>query len=139
MVINGTRLNGATSVLFNGLPATFKQISNGQIVAFVPIGATTGPIYVSTPGGSVVTTKAFLVAPRIASFTPSAAPGDVVTITGVNFNGTTKILINGLSAEFVVDSDSQVSVTVPTKGKTGRIKIFSPGGMVTSVANLIVA
>jgi len=139
VVINGTRLNGATSVLFNGLPATFKQISNGQIVAFVPIGATTGPIYVSTPGGSVVTTKAFLVAPRIASFTPSAAPGDVVTITGVNFNGTTKILINGLSAEFVVDSDSQVSVTVPTKGKTGRIKIFSPGGMVTSVANLIVA
>jgi large repetitive protein len=48
-------------VSFNGVPATFMQRSNGYIVAKVPAGATSGPITVTTPNGTVTSTVSFTV------------------------------------------------------------------------------
>jgi uncharacterized repeat protein (TIGR03803 family) len=52
---------GATSVTFNGTPATFVVEGSEFITATVPTGATTGPISVTTPGGTVTSTKSFTI------------------------------------------------------------------------------
>ena len=60
VVIFGKRLSNATSVAFDGIPATITSNSSTRIRAVVPIGATTGPISVVTVGGSA-TVSGFVV------------------------------------------------------------------------------
>jgi hypothetical protein len=52
---------GATSVTFNGTPASFVVEGSEFIIATVPSGATTGLISVTTPGGTVTSTKNFTI------------------------------------------------------------------------------
>lgn len=60
--ILGTKLTGATSVTFNGTPATsFKVNSGSEITATVPTGATTGPVVVVAPSGTYSTYPNFRV------------------------------------------------------------------------------
>jgi uncharacterized repeat protein (TIGR03803 family) len=61
--ILGTNLTGATSVTFNGTPAVFKVISPSLIGATVPTGATTGPVAVVTPSGTLTSNVNFRVEP----------------------------------------------------------------------------
>jgi len=58
----GTNLLGASSVSFNGTAASHIQVANSQAVwAWVPEGATTGPVTITTPNGSFTTTGSFTV------------------------------------------------------------------------------
>jgi uncharacterized repeat protein (TIGR03803 family) len=59
--ILGTDLTGATSVTFNGTAATFTVVSATEITTKVPTGATTGPVQVVTPGGTLTSNVAFTV------------------------------------------------------------------------------
>jgi hypothetical protein len=59
--IRGTRLTGATSVTFNGKPASFTVQNDTTILATVPIGATTGRITVTTPGGTATSAANFTI------------------------------------------------------------------------------
>jgi uncharacterized repeat protein (TIGR03803 family) len=60
--IIGNNFLGATSVSFNGTPATQFIVTSAQsIFAVVPAGATTGPVTVTTPNGSVTSKKDFTV------------------------------------------------------------------------------
>jgi uncharacterized repeat protein (TIGR03803 family) len=59
----GTNLTGATSVTFNGTPATFTVRSPSLISAAVPAGATTGTVQVVTPSGTLSSNVPFQVAP----------------------------------------------------------------------------
>ena len=62
VTINGTAFTGATSVKFNGVSQpTFTVVSATQITAAVPAGATTGPIAVTTPGGTATSASDFTV------------------------------------------------------------------------------
>jgi uncharacterized repeat protein (TIGR03803 family) len=61
VTILGTDLTGATSVTFNGTPATFTVVSASEITTTVPTGATTGFIVVTTPGGTLTSNKMFNV------------------------------------------------------------------------------
>jgi IPT/TIG domain len=62
VVITGTNFTGATAVTFNNVAATsFTVNSVTQITATVPTTATTGPIKVTTPGGSVTSTTNYTV------------------------------------------------------------------------------
>jgi uncharacterized repeat protein (TIGR03803 family) len=54
---------GATEVSFNGTSATFKVKGSEFITATVPQGATSGPISVTTPGGTIKSTQSFTVLP----------------------------------------------------------------------------
>ena len=71
VTINGQNLIGATSVTFGGVSAQQFTISNNgrKITAIVPVGATSGPIAVTTPAGTA-TRSAFLSNASVAS-TPS--------------------------------------------------------------------
>ena len=140
VTINGHNLRGGTSVTFGGTPAEFTISNNGRrITAFVPAGAASGPIAVTTPGGTATSAGSFTVipAPTIAGFTPISGPGGTpVTITGSNFTGATAVTFDGRNASFTVNaSGTEITATVPKNGmKPGSIfiSVTTPGGIVTS-------
>jgi uncharacterized repeat protein (TIGR03803 family) len=61
--ILGYGLTGTTAVTFNGTPANFTVVSDTFIKTNVPMGATTGTIEVTTPGGTLASSVAFVVNP----------------------------------------------------------------------------
>jgi len=61
--IYGSNLTGATSVTFNGTPASFGVIGPTLIKAQVPAGATSGTIQVTTPSGTLSSNVSFQVTP----------------------------------------------------------------------------
>jgi len=60
----GNNLTGATSVTFNGTAATFTVAKSGTYISTcVPAGATTGPVQVVTPSGTLTSNVNFQVLP----------------------------------------------------------------------------
>jgi RHS repeat-associated protein len=128
------------SVTFNGVAATsFTVTSATRVLAYVPIGATTGPIAVRTPAGTGISTTNFTVAPWITSFTPAKGrAGTRVTITGGNFTGATSVTFRGRPATFTVNSSTRITATVPAGARTGRIAVKTPAGTGRSSTRFIV-
>lgn len=61
--ILGQGFTGTTSVVLNGVPATFTVVSDTFIRATVPAGATTGYVTVTTPTGTLTSNVPFYVLP----------------------------------------------------------------------------
>ncbi len=82
----GTGFNaGVTSVSFNGTSAQIESVTPSAVVAVVPDAATTGPVTIITPRGTLVTPVPFTIVARVRVF-PSAVtllPGDSVAFTAV--------------------------------------------------------
>ncbi|HET9248760.1 MAG TPA: IPT/TIG domain-containing protein, partial [Actinomycetota bacterium] len=141
--ITGTGFFGASAVQFNNTNATFTVDSDTHITATVPAGATTGPIKVTTPGGTATSATNFTVTAggfAITSFNPtSGVIGTSVVITGVGFTDVNQVRFNGTSATFTVDSDTQITAIVPGGATTGPISVTKPGNnTATSSTNFTV-
>jgi uncharacterized repeat protein (TIGR03803 family) len=63
VVVSGTYYVGATGVTFNGVGAGFVINAAGVISATVPVGASNGPIQITTAGGTVPSQTDFTVRP----------------------------------------------------------------------------
>jgi uncharacterized repeat protein (TIGR03803 family) len=137
IVLLGNDLTGSTAVSFDGTPATFKVVSGTEITATVPNGVTTGPIQVTTLGSTFNSNGPFWVTPQLKSFSPpSGLAGTPVTITGVSLSQTNGVTFDGVAAaQFTVNSDTQVTATVPTGAATGKITITTAGGTATSAVS----
>ncbi|MGI4823100.1 MAG: beta strand repeat-containing protein [Janthinobacterium lividum] len=63
VVITGTNFGGTTGVTFNGTTAPGFTVNAGgtQLTVNVPTGATSGPIAVTTPGGTATSASSFTV------------------------------------------------------------------------------
>jgi uncharacterized repeat protein (TIGR03803 family) len=61
VTITGTGLMQTTKVTFNKISATFAVVSDAEVTATVPTGATTGKIAITTKGGSATSTTSFTV------------------------------------------------------------------------------
>jgi uncharacterized repeat protein (TIGR03803 family) len=138
--ILGQGFTGTTAVSFNGIAAKFDNVSDTYMTATVPTGALTGPVTVTTFSSSLKSDRNFLVTPQIASFAPtSGVVGTSVTITGVSLTQTTAVTIGTKPASFAVDSDTQITATVPAGAKTGTtITVTTAGGTATSKAKFTV-
>ncbi len=139
--ILGQGFTGTTAVSFNGTPSSsFKVVSDTYLTATVPSGATKGSVTVTTPGGTLSSNTVFRVTPAILSFDPtSGSVGTSVTITGTSFTGATIVTFGGVKAKtFSVNSDTQITATVPTGAKTGKIHVTTPGGTGVSATNFTV-
>jgi uncharacterized repeat protein (TIGR03803 family) len=136
VTITGTGLTQTTAVTFGGIAATFSVNSDSQVTATVPAGALSGPIGITTPGGTATSSGTFDVTPTIISFTPTHGPvGTPVMITGNSLTQATAVTFNGTSATFTVNSDTQVMATVPAGATTGKIVVTTTGGTATSATN----
>jgi uncharacterized repeat protein (TIGR03803 family) len=140
VMILGTELTGATSVTFDGIAATFTVVSSSEITTTVPSGAATGNVRVTTPKGTLICNVKFRVTPTISDFSPPSGPvGTSVVVTGEGFRGATCISIGGVMAtSFTVDSDTQITATVPTGAKTGHIAVSTLGGTAVSAGTFTV-
>ena len=61
VTIGGTNLGGTTAVTFGGVAAGFTLGSATDLSATVPAGAASGPVSVTTPGGTATSTGSFTV------------------------------------------------------------------------------
>jgi len=139
IAVLGSNLTGASAVSFNGTSATFTVVSAGEVSATVPAGATSGAIKVTAAATILSSSTTFKVLPQIKSFTPaSGAVGSTITITGVSLLKTTKVTIGGVAATFTINSDTSITVTVPTGAKTGKIAVTTSGGGASSATTFTV-
>ena len=146
VVIDGTYLAGATSLRFNGTPATFSVVWDTKLVATVPAGATSGPIEVTTGDGTADSAGNFTVTsppappPTITSFSPtSGSAGTSVKIKGTNFTTATGVSFHGTPAQsFTINSDSKLFAVVAAGTTSGTITVTGPGGTATSPGSFTV-
>ncbi|MBF9236173.1 VCBS repeat-containing protein [Hymenobacter sp. BT683] len=68
VLLTGLHLKTTTGVTFNGMPVvTFSAISNTQLVATVPAGATSGAVAMTSPAGTATAPTAFTVTQLLAA------------------------------------------------------------------------
>jgi large repetitive protein len=139
VIIEGLDLGKATAVTFNGTAAQFTATANTQISTLVPDGATTGPISITAPAGTFVSSNSFIVAPQLVSFAPaSGVAGTTVTIQGANLTPLLAVRFREAVAAFQESSTNQIMATVPDDATTGSINVITPAGIVATTNFFIV-
>jgi uncharacterized repeat protein (TIGR03803 family) len=134
----GQGFSGTTGVKLGGSTAHFSVVSDTYLTATVPDGSS-GFVTVSTPGGTLTSSRKYLVAPALTSFSPASGPvGTSVVVTGKGLIQATKVAFGPKSAAFVVNSDTQVTVTVPAGAVSNKITITTPGGKASSTTKFTV-
>jgi hypothetical protein len=133
VTITGTNFTGVPVVKFGASNAiSISLISATQIKVTCPMGSGPGTggtgvvdITVTTPGGTSATSAAdqftFLGLPSITGISPSTGPasgGTTVVITGKGFTAASDVMIFGYHPSFIVNSDTQITVTTPNVGTT---------------------
>jgi large repetitive protein len=82
---------------------------------------------------------AVAAAPAITSFNPTSGPiGTSVTIIGTGFQDVSvvnDVEFNNVDAAFTVDSDSQITATVPAGASDGNIEVTDSEGTAVSATN----
>jgi len=113
------------------ITVTFKPTATGRRTATLSIKDGAGTQTVALEGAGEAT---------VLSFSPtSGAVGTVVTITGTEFTGASKVTFGGVAAPtFTVNSATQITATVPTGAKTGKIGITTNGVTGSSKTNFTV-
>jgi hypothetical protein len=81
-----------------------------------------------------------VVPPTLTSFDPANGPvGASVVLTGTGFTGATAVAFHGTAASaFTVDSDTQITVSVPSGASTGVVSVTTPGGTATGSTSFVV-
>ncbi len=145
VILTGTGLLGTSKILFGdnrdgfGVPVTtFEVLNNTSIRATIPVGASTGPFFVFTPGGQA-TNSATILASSPPNISEAALPnpvsgivGSVVQLEGNGLIGTQDVFFpaagGGMipAASFTVVGDTLVTAVVPAGAASGAIQIQTP-------------
>lgn len=75
--------------------------------------------------------------PIISTIPSSGYVGTPIFIVGQNFTGATSVAFNGVSSGFTVNSETQITATVPMGATVGRIAVTTPAGVATSSTSFI--
>ena len=141
VTINGLNFSGTTTVVkFNGIVAAVSALSDTSVQAFVPTGATTGRLSITTPAGTGTSATNFVTgnAPFLTDFAPIAgAVGRQIVLNGLNFSaGGLVVKFNGVTAPTAVaTAPGQIAVQVPNGATTGPISVTTTAGTGTSTNN----
>jgi hypothetical protein len=144
ITITGLNYSNVSRVRFaGGVDALFSVESPTTISATVPLGAVSGPIVVTNPGGESSGGRTFTVqsiSPVVLGTVPSSgAPGTSVRIVGDNLSGTTGVRFNGVPVpNFTVLGETNILTVVPVGATSGRVLVLTPNGSVQSPANFLV-
>ncbi|TDW43219.1 IPT/TIG domain-containing protein, partial [Flavobacterium sp. 270] len=154
VTISGTRTNSYTyswtanpAGVTAGLPAGAgtANVANKTINVTPTQNTNYTVTVINTATGCAATASPVLVtiaAPTITSFTPTSActgAGGSVVITGNNFNAATAVRFNGVTASFTVNSNTQITATIPVAATTGTISVTTVGGTASSSGQFTVS
>jgi large repetitive protein len=142
VAVLGSGFLGASAVRFNGQAvAAFSVVSDSKITTAVPVGATSGPVSITSPLGTGTSAKAFTVTgPKIKEITPTSGyPGDAVTLKGDGFTGATAVMFAGVTAAFTIVDDDNATAVVPEGAASGKITLTTPAGTASSRSFKILA
>ena len=97
----------------------------------------------TTPSGIATTSSSFTVnapvLPSISSLSPgSGVAGSYVTITGAHLTAATSVKFNGVSASFVINSETQITAAVPASATSGTVTVTTASGTATSSTSFTV-
>ena len=137
----GFGLANVTNVVFGGgAGATPTATTSSSLTVVIPSGALTGTILVGSPNGSFESSQTFEVGPEITGFDPgTGASGTSVILSGFNLTNATSVSFNGIAtANFIVQSDSSISATVPPGTTTGTVSVTTPFGTFTTADSFYV-
>lgn len=117
--------------LMNGL-GTRQRISACSVVVALALGIT----------GVIIPPAARALAPIVLVAVPLTGPvGTSVVITGSGFDDSsvaTEVAFNGTAAVFTVDSDTQITTTVPVGATTGPVSVTDAQGTGATVLDFVV-
>jgi hypothetical protein len=116
VTLSGTTFTGATSVRFNGVSASFTVSSDTAIQATVPTGATTGPLTVTTPGGTATSATNFTV--MVPLTVNKASP------LGIG-NGTVRSSPDGINCGSACSADFGINTVVTLTVTPDLLSIFN--------------
>jgi len=130
----GKNLNKVTSIVMIGdsvVAANFISQTPELIKIIIPQKAEEGTVILRTTEGSLVSKSLldFTVTVTITSITPTARPGDNITITGNFVNWITSVVFNKdiIVKTFVSKSVTQLVVKVPQNAQSGVLS-YTTGG-----------
>ena len=103
---------------------TLVQDTNGNLYGTTFAGGANGV-------GTVFSLSVGL-GPFVETQTTSGKVGAAVKILGTNLTGATSVTFNGTAATFHVVSSSEITTTVPMGASTGKVKVVTPHGTLTS-------
>jgi subtilisin family serine protease len=130
---------GQSRASINGIAAPVLQVLDSTLLFFLlPAGNTAGPIAITTPFGSNVSSTNFgasLPGLQITGLWPAQGPvGSLVFVFGQGFvGGQTRVSIGGVNAPVLQLLDSNLLFfLVPSGAGTGTVTVATPAGSVTS-------
>jgi YD repeat-containing protein len=143
VIVHGTGFSttpAENTVTFNGTAASVASATLTALTVTVPAEATTGTLAVTAPAGAAQSPAPFTVtasaAPIITSVTPKVgAVGSQVTLEGVWFHpvpSQNAVRFNTtLAAAPSTGTATELQVTVPAGGTSGRLSLTTSGGTAT--------
>ena len=121
VTLTGTGLTGATSITFDGVPATSVNVVNATTITAVTPAHAAGAVNVAvfTPAGAaqLASGYTYLTAAALTSVSPGSGTelgGTSVTLTGAELTGATSVTFGGVPAtSFTVNSATSITAVTP--------------------------
>jgi uncharacterized repeat protein (TIGR03803 family) len=107
--------------------------------------ATSGKLYGTTSGGGgtnafgTIYSLGVGLGPFVETLPITGKAGTAVKILGNNLTGTISVTFNGTPATFEVVSGTEITTTIPSGATTGKVKVTTPSGTLTSNVNFRVS
>jgi uncharacterized repeat protein (TIGR03803 family) len=112
--------------------AGLVQATNGFFYGTTAYGGTSANC---SGGCGTVFRLGMALGPFVQTLPTSGPVGTHVTILGNDLTGTTSVTFNGTLATFTVVSSTEIRATVPGGSITGKVKVTTPHGTLTSNVN----
>ncbi|HEY2726529.1 MAG TPA: IPT/TIG domain-containing protein [Parafilimonas sp.] len=140
ITIKGINFSAVSSVTFGTVPAVYTIGDSTKLTVTIPnVSSANQIITVSAPTGSDTISYTINLAPVVTSIDPSSAhEGDLITVKGIRFTGTSSVQLGSTSVTFILLSDTVLTFTVPTGAASGNITITTPNGSGISSGSLSV-
>jgi hypothetical protein len=140
VVITGTDFSTAKAVYFGGTAASSFTVDSDTQITAVTRAQTNGTVSVTVTNAAGLSTSVrqftfFSPVPVVTGVSPSTGSslgGTTVTISGMRFKGTFRVIFGGVAVPYTLDSDSQITVVTPPWSSL-MTPAVSPSGSATLV------
>lgn len=136
ITVEGEGFLDGDEVYVGGGMLTMRRVTDRRIVAEIPAGVASGPVFVQRGGRKFMARGRFevILPPAITDISPrSAPPGATIQIKGRNFTPDISVLLAGRKLRIVGRRlPDEVAVQIPPHARTGEIMVVTRAGSARS-------